>query len=56
MDAKLTHRLRLAERRIQFAERFADHDRYLAFHPNALRRCGSLSQQDTFSRLKARLD
>jgi hypothetical protein len=37
MDAKSTHRLRLAERRIQFAERFADHDRYLAFHPNALR-------------------
>jgi hypothetical protein len=37
MDAKSTHRLRLAERRIQFAERFADDDRYLAFHPNALR-------------------
>jgi hypothetical protein len=37
MDAKSTHRPSTAERRIQFAERFAIADRYLAFHPNALR-------------------
>jgi hypothetical protein len=37
MDSKSTYQPTAAERRIQLAERFADHDRYLAFHPNALR-------------------
>jgi hypothetical protein len=37
MDAKSTHRPSPSERRIQFAERFTIADRYLAFHPNALR-------------------